>query len=335
MAMSDSPALLELAGLSVVYPVRGARRTVRAVEDVTLSVREGESVALVGESGSGKSTLGHAAVGLAPAAAGRVLHRGRDVASLSGEQARRYRREIQMVFQDPGGSLHPRLSVGGALAEVFRVHGTAPAGRAAAAVDDALALVGLDPSASDRYPHELSGGQRQRVALARALAVRPALVIADEPVSALDVSVQAQILNLMRDLRARLGLAYLLIAHDLAVVRYLCDRVVVLYFGRVMEEGPTAAVLSRPAHPYTEALLAAAPDVARSLAARAAGRTPDGRLVPRGDVPSRTEPIAGCPFHGRCHRARPVCGQSRPAAVPVGPGRVSCCHFAAGTGGGS
>ncbi len=259
-----APALLEGRELSRHYGggggwLRPRREPIRAVDGVSIAVHEGETLGLVGESGSGKSTLARLLLRLERPTAGRVLFRGRDLAERGRRELRGFRREAQIVFQDPFGSLNPRLTVGAALREVLRVHGLARGAAARRRIDELLTLVGLDPGAALRYPHEFSGGQRQRIGVARALAVEPRLVVADEPVSALDVSVQAQVLNLLMDLQERLGLTYLFIAHDLAVVRQVSDRVVVMRAGRIVEEGAAARLFEAPEHPYTRSLLAAVP----------------------------------------------------------------------------
>jgi len=323
-------SFLEVEDLRVVFAARsraGRSVALRAVDGVSLGVEEGGSLGVVGESGCGKTTLGNAVIGLAALSGGRIAFRGRDVARMSAGERRAFRRQVQMVFQDPVGSLNPRMSVGAAIAEVLHVHGLARAGRESEErVADLMRSVGLDPEYAARYPHEFSGGQRQRVGIARALAVGPSLIIADEPVSALDVSVQVQILNLMRDLRRSMSLAYLFIAHDLAVVRYMCARIAVMYLGRIVESGLTGELFKRPRHPYTEALLSAVPDVDRALG-RGGGE--GGRIVLRGDVPSATERIPGCPFHPRCHRAKDICARAAPGRVAVSGTHDSVCHFAA------
>jgi len=314
--------MLEAQELQVRYPLRGSREDLLAVDGVSLAVAAGESVGLVGESGCGKSSVAQALVGLIEPSGGRVLFRGADLWRAGRGARRQFRRQVQMVFQDPCGSLNPRLSVGSALREALQVGGReADPG----AVAELLRSVGLEPEHGARYPHELSGGQRQRVGIARALAVGPALLIADEPVSALDVSVQIQILNLLRALRRERGLAYLLIAHDLAVVRYLCERVLVMYLGRIVESGPAERLFAQPAHPYTEALLSAVPDVERGLRARRGGSR---RIVLRGDAAAGAARTAGCPFHPRCHRAADVCRSVPPPVVNVAAGHASACHFA-------
>jgi len=315
--------LLEVDRLSVRFSVRG--RALRAVDNVSLSVEPGESLGLVGESGSGKTTLGRAVIGLWKPAAGVIRYRGQETAGLRGASLTAFRREVQMVFQDPYDSLNPRLSVGSAIGEVLAIHGMRGRAARAARTAELLNLVGLESGHADRYPHEFSGGQRQRIGIARALATGPSLIIADEPVSALDVSVQVQVVALMKRLQERMGLAYLFIAHDLAVVRSMCPRVVVLYLGRIVESGPTEALFARPGHPYTEALLSAVPDVEADLAPEAGTRR---RIVLKGDVPSATEAPSGCPFHPRCHRARKECALAVPALVERTPGRATACHFA-------
>lgn len=257
--MSASP-LLEVSGLTVSYGRKP--HAVRAVDGVDVIVQQGESIGLVGESGCGKTTLGRAIMRLLPIQAGRIAFAGQDLTAMNRHQRAAYRKQVQMVFQDPYGSLNARMAVGQALEEVMLVHGEKdPAARRQQAAE-LFRRVGLDPAYLDRYPHEFSGGQRQRIGIARALAVGPQLLIADEPVSALDVSVQVQILNLLKTLRQQMDLTYLFIAHDLAVVRYVCDRILVMYQGRIVESGPPDQLFTDPAHPYTRTLLAAVPDVA-------------------------------------------------------------------------
>jgi oligopeptide/dipeptide ABC transporter ATP-binding protein len=290
----------------------GGGRKVRAVSDVSLTLDRGEAVGLVGESGSGKSTIGRLLLGLLPPSAGRVMVSGTDLARVGRSEMRRLRRRLQLVFQDPYSSLDPRRRVGEQIADGLAIHGLASAGERPARVAALLAQVGLDPAHAARYPHEFSGGQRQRIGIARALSTGPEFLVADEPVSALDVSVQAQVLRVLADLRSRLGLALLLISHDLPVVRSLCERVVVLYLGRVMEEGPAAEVMENPRHPYTRALISAAPaiDAARR-------RT---RIVLAGDPPSPTDLPSGCVFRTRCPWALADCAAAVPALRDVGNG---------------
>ena len=324
--MADRPGerpaepLLEVDAAVVQY---GEGPTaLRAVDGVSFQIARGESVGLVGESGCGKSSLGRALIQLEPLRSGSVSFGGRLVAGLGGRDRFAFRRRVQMVFQDPYGSLNPRLSVGGAMDEVLRVHGMADAGARRARTAELLEAVGLDAAYARRYPHEFSGGQRQRVGIARALAVEPELLIADEPVSALDVSVQVQILNLFRDLRRRLGLTYLFVAHDLAVVRYVCDRVLVMYRGRIVEEGPAADVFARPAHPYSRLLVETVPDVDRGLRMRG---TPPGQPLA---AEAADASWGGCAFAPRCPLAAERCRSETPALRGVGTGRRAACHFA-------
>jgi oligopeptide/dipeptide ABC transporter ATP-binding protein len=318
--------LLEVQNLRVRFPVRTGlfgRVTghVHAVEDVSLDVAAGEAVGLVGESGCGKTTLGRAILRLLEPTAGRVVFAGTDLTALSPRELRPLRRQFQMIFQDPFSSLNPRLPVGESVGEALDIHGlAADAADRRRRIAAALQGVGLEPAAAARYPHEFSGGQRQRVGIARALAVEPRLLVCDEPVSALDVSVQAQVINLLQDLQRERGLAYLFISHDLAVVEHLCQRVVVMYLGRVVESGPTREVTGAPRHPYTRALLSAVP-VVDPAAKRA-------RLVLGGDVPSPLHPPAGCAFHPRCPVAEARCRTGRPALRETGPGRQTACHLA-------
>ncbi len=321
-------SLLDISGLGVEFDVGGGKH-VRAVNGVSLRIEKGESVGLVGESGCGKTSLGKAVIGLNPIARGSVKFDGRHIAEYAGRGEGSFRKRVQMIFQDPFDALNPRMMVGDAVAEVLRVHGLGcekgsrgrrREGQIAETVEELFRKVGLEREHTARYPHEFSGGQRQRVGIARAIALGPELIIADEPVSALDVSVQVQILNLMREIKAGMGLAYLFVAHDLAVVRYMCDRVMVMYLGSIMEEAPTEAMFTKPAHPYTEALLSAVPDVDK--------KPEDKRVKLKGDVPSPLEEIRGCPFHPRCHRAKEICAQQKPELKEVGKGHCSACHFA-------
>lgn len=323
-------SLLEVQHLTVHYPVRSGllgrpRGRVQAVRDVSFTIAPGETLGLVGESGCGKTTLARALVRLVPVTAGRILYAGRDVTALAGRALRAWRRQVQMVFQDPYSSLDPRLTVGQSLGEALALHRLARNGaERRARIAHLLQDVGLDASHAGRYPHELSGGQRQRVGIARALAVEPRLLVCDEPVSALDVSIQAQIVNLLQDLQQRHGLAYLFIAHDLAVVEHLSQRLLVMYLGRIVEAGPARAVCRTPLHPYTQALLSAQP-VADPERKRA-------RIILPGDVPSPLHPPPGCPFHPRCPVAEAQCRTEPPALREVEPGRWAACHLAEPTG---
>lgn len=324
MTESSAQPMLDVQELRVYYGSR--RQPVRAVDGVSFSLRRGEALGLVGESGCGKSTLGRALLRLEPIHSGRVMLDGADMVALRGVKLKAFRGRAQMIFQDPYGSLNPRHSVGGMLREAVAVHGRITSDNRDGRVAELLRAVGLDPSYTRRYPHEFSGGQRQRLGLARSLAVEPQLIIADEPVSALDVSVQVQILNLLKDLQQQLNLALLFIAHDLAVVRYVCDRILVMYLGKVVESATAAALFAHPRHPYSEALLSAVPDVAKGLAARASGA--QNRIVLRGDIPSPMQIISGCPFHPRCHRARERCKIEVPVLREMETGHCSACHFA-------
>jgi oligopeptide/dipeptide ABC transporter ATP-binding protein len=317
-------ALLEVRGAVKVYAEGGglfARgRQVRAVDGVSFSVREGESFAVVGESGCGKTTLGKLILALERPTSGQVLFEGRDLFALPAAELRRTRRKLQVIFQDPYSSLNPRMTVRETLEEPFQIHGELPDPSARRArVLELLDAVGLARAHLDRHPHEFSGGQRQRVGIARALALNPRLVVADEAVSALDVSIQAQILNLLKDLQKRFRLTYVFISHDFSVVRHLCERVAVMYLGRLAETAPTAELFSDPQHPYTEALLSAIPvpdpDRARTRA----------RIILAGDLPDPSRPPAGCPFHPRCRYAREDCRVNRPELEPAGPERAVAC----------
>ncbi len=300
----------------------GARRALRAVDGVSLAIEEGETVALVGESGSGKSTLGRLLLGLTPPSSGRVTYRGRALEGLRGEAWRRFRREVQVVFQDSGSALNPRRTVGSSVELPLRYGlrlGRQAARREAAALFE---RVGLAPGTYlQRYPHELSGGQRQRAGIARAIASHPRFVVADEPVAALDVSVRAQVLRLLRSIQVDTGLAYLFITHDLGVVRAIAGRVLVIYLGVIVESGPVGSVFRDPGHPYTRALLAATPipDPARRIT----------RPEPlHGDIPSPLAPPPGCRFHTRCPLAQEVCRRMEPPVVPFPDGVEAACHFA-------
>ncbi|HWD81288.1 MAG TPA: oligopeptide/dipeptide ABC transporter ATP-binding protein [Kribbella sp.] len=302
--------LLNLKDVRKYFGLRGApwqkARAVRAVDGVNLVVRKGETVGLVGESGSGKSTLARVATRLLDPTHGRVEIGGKDVTKLKGRRLRPVRRQIQMVFQDPQASLNPRQSVGTILSTPFLAQGIRPT---RAQLVELLEQVGLSEQHLVRYPHEFSGGQRQRIGIARALSVKPELLVCDEPVSALDVSVQAQVLNLLADLRDELGLSYVLVAHDLAVVRQVADRIAVMYLGTIVEEGPAAQVYESPAHPYTKALLSAVPVPEPGVVRE--------RIVLTGDVPTPIDPPSGCPFRTRCYKAEDVCATARPVLEPV------------------
>ena len=293
-------------------------RPVRAVDDVSFAIQPGETLGLVGESGSGKSTIGRTLLRLIEATSGQVLYRGEDLGTASAQRMRTLRSKLQMIFQDPYASLNPKMRVRDILGEALEVHGLAKGRQAREArIAELLELVGLPPEHANRYPHEFSGGQRQRIGVARALAVEPEFIVADEPLSALDVSIQAQVVNLLCDLRDRLNLTLLFISHDLDVVEYLSDRVVVLYLGRVMEVGPTAALFAQPLHPYTQALLAASPKPDPEI------KTPFVAL--QGDIPSPVNPPSGCVFRTRCPHALEACAGARPELRDMGQGRFKAC----------
>lgn len=293
-------------------------KPVRAVDDVSFSIQAGETLGLVGESGSGKSTIGRTLLRLIESTAGQVLYRGEDLGAASSARMRSLRSKLQMIFQDPYASLNPKMRVKDILGEALQVHGLAK-GRVAreARIAELLELVGLRAEHASRYPHEFSGGQRQRIGVARALAVEPEFIVADEPLSALDVSIQAQVVNLLCDLRDRLSLTMLFISHDLDVVEYLCDRVVVLYLGRVMEVAPTAELFAQPWHPYTQALLAASP--------KPDPEQKNDYIALKGDIPSPVNPPSGCVFRTRCPHATDACASTRPELRDMGQGRFKAC----------
>jgi oligopeptide transport system ATP-binding protein len=291
---------------------------VHAVDGVSLDVAEGETVGLVGETGSGKSTVARLIARLLEPTSGQVLYQNEDITRWSRRRLRPLRREVQMIFQDPYSSLNPRRSVGAIIGEPLRLHGIGTKSDRRHRVDEVMRRVGLNPEHYNRYPHEFSGGQRQRIGIARALATTPKLIVADEPVSALDVSIQAQILNLLEDLQTDFGLTYLFIAHDLSVVRHVSDRVAVMYLGKIVELSPADELYVRPIHPYTEALLSAVPKPAAN-----GGRE---RIVLRGDVPSAVAPPPACRFHTRCLYATEICRTVEPPLVDYGGGHLAACH---------
>jgi peptide/nickel transport system ATP-binding protein len=293
-------------------------RPVRAVDDVSFTIERGETLGLVGESGSGKSTIGRTVLRLVEPSDGQVLYRGDDIGALSSEAMRKLRSKLQIIFQDPYASLNPKMRIGAILGEALSTHGLHP-GKAARErrIAELLDLVGLRAEHASRFPHEFSGGQRQRIGVARALAVEPEFIVADEPLSALDVSIQSQVINLLAELRERLSLTMLFISHDLDVVEYLCDRVVVLYLGKVMEVAKTDALFERALHPYTRALLAASPKPDPTLKTE--------HVALKGDIPSPISPPSGCVFRTRCPHAIDACAQHVPVLEEVEPGRWSAC----------
>ncbi|MEM8731309.1 MAG: oligopeptide/dipeptide ABC transporter ATP-binding protein [Pseudomonadota bacterium] len=319
-----SAPILSAKGLKRAFvtkkPLFGAPTVVRAVDGVDLDIFPGETFAIVGESGCGKSTLARLLVRLIAPTEGEVWYQGKDIAHLPDDEMRALRKDLQFIFQDPFSSLNPRMTVGALIEEPLRAHGVGDVAARTARVNDLLVRVGLTPAHADRYPHEFSGGQRQRIGIARALATGPKVIIGDEPVSALDVSIQAQVVNILEDLKADFGLTLIVIAHDLAVLRHMADRVAVMYLGEIVEVADTEALFTAPGHPYAEALLAAIPIA--SVGARKAKTHIDGDLPNPIDMPS------GCRFHTRCPYAVPRCAQERPALHNTGVGRQVACHRA-------
>jgi oligopeptide/dipeptide ABC transporter ATP-binding protein len=317
------PPILAAEHVAKHYPLKGAgfsrrRGRVLAVADVSLSVAAGEVFGLVGESGCGKSTLGRALLRLEEPTAGRVLFNGEDIAAFDPPRLKRFRREAQIIYQDPYSSLNPRRRIGDLVAEPLDIHRVGAPAERQERVAWLLKVVGLLPEHARRYPHEFSGGQRQRIVIARALALNPRLLVADEPVSALDVSIQAQVINLLKELQAQFNLTYIFISHDLSLVEYLSDRVAVMYLGRLVELAPKQELYHEPLHPYTQALLSAAPVPDP--------KAPRSRILLGGDVPSPVNPPAGCSFHPRCRESREVCRSVPPVLRELCAGRFVACH---------
>lgn len=301
--------ILEVKNLKKYFPIKKGLLLrevgqVKAVDDVSLTVRRGETLGLVGESGCGKSTLGRAIIRLYEPTSGEIKFDGKDFRSIKGQELRKMRKNMQMIFQDPYASLDPRMTIGQIVSQPFEIHGMLPGPERAARVKELLQIVGLKASHVGRYPHEFSGGQRQRISIARAVALNPELVIADEPVSALDVSIQAQVLNLMKDLQEKLKLTYVFISHDLSVIEHICDRIAVMYLGKIVEIAPRDELFKNPQHPYTQALIAAIPRVG-------AGKKKMKKSL-EGEVPSPINPPSGCRFHTRCPYKMPICSQELP-----------------------
>jgi peptide/nickel transport system ATP-binding protein len=321
-------ALLSVSGLKVYFPLlagvilKQQVGSIRAVDGVSFTVARGETLGLVGESGCGKSTTGLAILRMVPVSEGRIVFEGEDITAHDRAAMRPIRARMQMVYQDPYGSLDPRMTIGDSVGEPLVVHGLAGDRRTyRARIADLLRMVGLRPDMASRYPHEFSGGQRQRIAIARAIAVNPTLVICDEPVSALDVSIQAQVVNLFQELQERLGLSYIFIAHDLAVVRHISDRIAVMYLGRIVEVASRAELYRAPLHPYTQSLLAAVPIPSPA----AEGSRPQEVIA--GEPPSALRPPSGCRFHPRCKFAMKICAEVDPELLPMGEGRAVACHL--------
>jgi oligopeptide/dipeptide ABC transporter ATP-binding protein len=301
---------------------RQSREEIRAVDGVDLDIRRGETLGLVGETGCGKSTLARCITRLYDVTSGRVVFDGHDISTLSRRRLRPYRLQMQMIFQDPYGSLNPRRRVGSIIGDPYAIHGISSGAQRKRAVQRLMELVGLNPEHYNRFPAEFSGGQRQRIGVARALALRPKLIVCDEPVSALDVSIQAQVVNLLEDLQDEFELTYVFIAHDLSVVRHVSDRIAVMYLGKIVEIGDAEEIFARPRHPYTNALLSAIPEIDDSNG--------DRRILLRGDVPSPIDPPGGCRFHPRCPKARPRCAEEEPPLEPAPgdpPAHSVACHY--------